>query len=751
MKKQQAELDKAKKSLNAKQKALTNAEKAKEATKAAATPVTATVTAPPKVAKPSFTPKQQFDLAQIELEEAQEKVAKLTTERDNLPGEISRIEMDINTLKGEIDGAANPSDPDIVAKQTKLKSKEADLKAKQERLPLTKRELITAEGVIEEKQKAFKDQEKIVGNVGIKKTKEEAYEAAKTAFIDAQTSVLKAKEEKAKVEAESTKAPTDYGIKTKIVELTKGVSDAEVNQKTAAEDLLKVKKELDALGTPITSPSDEEVLAAATAATTVVSGPPKTTAIPGSASGTATTPGSAPGTTATTAATAAPGPSPGLDATVSTTAEEVRFTFLKQRFIVENKFDGDKLLPKQRAFMTAMNILPTMASIDEKDLVNVLENIVNNKNCRSDSWIGLSVKCGPIRTLLNTLADRLWKIINEKDPDILNRQARLATGAVGGPGSVPGSLSPLGPSGIPPGGHPFDPKNDTIITIKLPLRSLYESAFGPSLLTMFEESVAGKEIKTTRLRNIRSEASNATRNTRGDIQQANNQLIAKLYDIVDNQLALSSFSSSSSSSSLEQPVIDQMRLSIIEMLQELQNDEPQSIDELKDHYMATLNAVLESIQPTENVSEGLIQKITPIFTAIINFEPTDETVAVPEAILAGSSEDSFKQLFESRKGSSVPLESGLSERSSASSGLGERSSASSGLSERSSASSGLSERSSASSYSGESKESSSRSTGQAFSSDPINGLSKEMAESMDQIFYNVKQELGTIIEKESNQ
>jgi hypothetical protein len=364
----------------------------------------------------------------------------------------------------------------------------------------------------------------------------------------------------------------------------------------------------------VTPATDEEVLAAAAL---VMSGPPTDTT-----SATGPSPSPSPGPSSSPS----PGPSPGLDATVSTVADEVRFTFLKQRFIVENKFDGDKLLPKQRAFMTAMNILPVMASIDEKELVKVLENIVNNKNCRSDSWIGLSVKCGPIRTLLNTLADRLWVYL-AKDPDILSRQARLATGAVGGPaGSVPGSLSPEGkslPSGIPPGGHPFDPENDTIITIKLPLRSLYESAFGPSLLTMFEDSDAGKEIRTTRLRNIGSEASNATRNTRGDMRQANNQLINELYTVVNDELK------PSSEQTPEQMTIDKMRENIIIMLMVLQSDTPNNINELKDHYSRTITAVLETTHSAGIASPELLNKVGKILATIVNFKFNPENEDKP--------------------------------------------------------------------------------------------------------------------------
>ena len=394
-------------------------------------------------------------------------------------------------------------------------------------------------------------------------------------------------------------------------------SPANTTELKAKQDRLsKVKRELiDAKGVVEQKQKEVETLVTKQGKEEVLASGPATTE--------ATTEAIAAAATTETTVTPESGSKPST-VTDTTGSEEVRFTFLKQRFIVENKFDGDKLLPKQRAFMTAMNILPIMASIDEKELVKVLENIVNNKNCRSDTWIGLSVKCGPIRTLLNTLADRLWVYLG-KDPDILSRQARLATGAVGGPGSVPGSLSPLGqslPSGIPPGGHPFDPKNDTIITIKLPLRSLYESAFGPSLLTMFETSDAGTKLKTG-VRNLETEASNATRNTRGDMSQANIELNDTLKNLVNEYL---NSSSSSSISPSEQTIIDTMRSSILVILEELKKDQPTSIEELKDHYGKTIDSVLESLHPPENASQGLINKIIPIIQAINNFVPSSSSV-----------------------------------------------------------------------------------------------------------------------------
>lgn len=468
----------------------------KAAKKTATAAITTATTVPtrgttvPKVVavKSDKTPAQKFELAKLELEEAETKVTDLTAE-------IASLSTEIDALKGSIAGLKTSSSPNA----TTIAAKETELKAKQDRLSKAKRDLIDAKGAIEQKVKAVAEQQKEVETVETNKAKEEVYEAAKKAFIAAKKPIDDA-------EAKVRERPDNAGIRA-VLTRSQELNQSKVRE--AADKLLEAKKELDALGAPITNPSDEEVLAAAS----VASNPP---------SGSATTAtGSVPGST--------PGPSPGLDATVSTAAEEVRFTFLKQRFIVENKFDGDKLLPKQRAFMTAMNILPVMASIDEKELVKVLENIVNNKNCRSDSWIGLSVKCGPIRTLLNTLADRLWVYL-AKDPDILSRQARLATGAVGGPGSVSGSLIPLGQSGqsgIPPGGHPFDPENDTIITIRVPLKDLHGSVFGPITANRERMGATGQ-------------------NTRGDLSNLKTELIDTLQEYINNNFITLESSSISS-------------------------------------------------------------------------------------------------------------------------------------------------------------------------------------------------------------
>jgi len=297
--------------------------------------------------------------------------------------------------------------------------------------------------------------------------------------------------------------------------------------------------------------------------------------------------------------------------TDTTAAEEVRFTFLKQRFIVENKFDGDKLLPKQRAFMEAMNILPVMASVDEKELVKVLENIVNNKNCRSDSWIGLSVKCGPIRTLLNTLADRLWVYLS-KDPDILSRQARLETGS---PGYVPGSLSPEGKSGIPPGGHPFDSKNDTIITIKVPLRSLYESAFGPITAERERMGATGQ-------------------NTRGDLSNLKTELIWGLRQKIDELFPIKRSYSSSAPPPLEDP-LRQTLLQFLATTSENPNP-PESIQELERYFTQTIHETVDSYKrsnPPNRMSkeqeEELFLKIPTIIRSFENATGIVPTIKAP--------------------------------------------------------------------------------------------------------------------------
>jgi hypothetical protein len=569
-----------------KEKAIATKIAAKKAKKAA-TKATAVVdpvlgakaTVPKVAAKSDKTPQQLLSLAELEVEKANNNIEVLQDELNSLTYNIVSYNQQIaNLIK------TNPSDPNIVPIKDKLKKD-------QDRIFAVKSELIDAHGVLEEKEKAVADQQKVVETVETKTQKEKIYEEAKQIFIEKQKDLEALYKTKTEIESR-LKATPPSAAKTNVDENKTLIEKAISAQKDAGIALLNVKKELDALGAPKTSPSDEEILAAASAA----SNPPS-----GSETTATGTPGSVPGTTATPGS--GPSPESGLGPTVPD--KEVRFTFLKQRFIVENKFDGDKLLPKQRAFMEAMNILPVMASIDEKELVKVLENIVNNKNCRSDSWIGLSVKCGPIRTLLNTLADRLWVYLS-KDPDILSRQARLATGAIGGPGS----LGPSEQSGIPPGGHPFDPNNDTIITIRVPLRSLYESALGP--ITADRERVGA-----------------AGQNTRINLSNLKTQLINELRQKIENLFP----TRESYSSSAPPPLEDPLRQTLLRFLETTSKNPhpPESIQNLEGYFTQGIGEVVDSYNISSNNPNRMYKKqeeelLQTIVTTIRLFENTTRIV-----------------------------------------------------------------------------------------------------------------------------
>jgi hypothetical protein len=140
---------------------------------------------------------------------------------------------------------------------------------------------------------------------------------------------------------------------------------------------------------------------------------------------------------------------------------------------------------------------------------------------------------------------------------------------------------------------------------------------------MFEDSDAGKKIKTIRLRNIGSEASNATKNTREDMQQANNQLINELYTVVNDELK------PSSEQTPEQMTIDKMRENIIIMLMVLQSDTPNNINELKDHYSRTITAVLETTHSAGIASPELLNKVGKILATIENFKFNPENEDKP--------------------------------------------------------------------------------------------------------------------------
>jgi hypothetical protein len=167
---------------------------------------------------------------------------------------------------------------------------------------------------------------------------------------------------------------------------------------------------------------------------------------------------------------------------------------------------------------------------------------------------------------------------------------------------------------------------------------------------MFETSDAGTKLKTG-VRNLETEASNATRNTRGDMSQANIELNDTLKNLVNEYL---NSSSSSSISPTEQTIIDTMRTSILEILEDLKNDQPISIEELKEHYGKTIDSVLESLHPPENASQGLINKIIPIIQAITNFVPS---IPVQSISARSSSESSIPVSSSSAPSISVPSSS----------------------------------------------------------------------------------------------
>jgi hypothetical protein len=178
----------------------------------------------------------------------------------------------------------------------------------------------------------------------------------------------------------------------------------------------------------------------------------------------AATPGSGPAAATATAAATAVAPSagaPSTPVTPSTTVpsdttdpSDITFTFLDQTFTVENDFTGEELKPKQKQFLVDMNILPLVEPVLQAPaLLTILDNIVNQPICKVDRGLSMIDSCNPMRTLLSTLQEAMWKAL-DTDSEVLSKLKH--------------STGPVSKSSIRSGTSGF-----TTITITLPMSDLY--------------------------------------------------------------------------------------------------------------------------------------------------------------------------------------------------------------------------------------------------------------------------------------
>jgi hypothetical protein len=141
----------------------------------------------------------------------------------------------------------------------------------------------------------------------------------------------------------------------------------------------------------------------------------KLPAAPGAAGASAVTGAAAP---AATGAAAPAAPAAGIVAPVTasvgtsdiTDPSDVTFTFLDQTFTVENDFAGEELKPKQKQFLTDMNILPILEPVlKAPQLLTILNNIVTKSTCKVDYGLSMLEECNPMRSMLSILQEAMWK------------------------------------------------------------------------------------------------------------------------------------------------------------------------------------------------------------------------------------------------------------------------------------------------------------------------------------------------------
>jgi myosin heavy subunit len=224
-------------------------------------------------------------------------------------------------------------------------------------------------------------------------------------------------------------------------------ADATFQETPEEKELYGLIKEIAEYKLPTAAAAATSATSAATSAASAAAAAPAIVAAPSSASA-----------AAAAAASAAPVPTTAASATTSssdtTDPSDITFTFLDQTFTVENDFAGEELKPKQKQFLTDMNILPLLEPVLQAPaLLTILNNIVTKSTCKVDYGLSMLEECNPMRSMLSILQEAMWNALGS-DSDVLSKIK---------PSSGPGSKSSTrtGSSGF------------TTITITLPMADLY--------------------------------------------------------------------------------------------------------------------------------------------------------------------------------------------------------------------------------------------------------------------------------------